>query len=195
MGEREVTRLEVRDTIKRFLISDGLSESQTLTFLGLINVYLKTPKQLEVLKLLPVLENAKRERDTLGTSLGTAIDYMAGKTNEMYTKYNPDLFFSIIGLHCTLCEIYVQSKTLYPAVSKGAEKLLVAITSNKIAMDSIEVCIQQIKNSSIGAIDIFCPLLSVVADSRTRSIEESYKVYQVTLLKGPLSPVFRMKKN
>lgn len=179
----------------------GFSKENAFIFLSLVEICFNSRKKnetidLDVFDLIPVLLDNKK--DDISTSLGCAIKYLAGTYKvggdiEIYDKYNPDMFFSVIGLHWMIAEISEDSRALYPEVQLKAEKVFRLLISEPKATQSLSTCLTKIKQSELGSIDIFCPLLSAIIEATGRPISETRLAY-ATIFKSGLRPIFHMQK-
>jgi len=203
MSERKINSFDFFSRIIRER-QTGFSSEDAFVFLSLIEIYfnqfIKDEKtdNLKIFDLIPVLSDIQN-KDGFSTSLGCAIIYLAGKyrgakqNESAYDKYNPDMFFSVIGLHWTVAEISEDSRALYPEVHRKAEQVFRLLISNSEAMQSLKTCLSNLKQSSVGNIDIFCPLLSAIVEAPSRPTAETRLAYS-TIFKSGVHPVFHMQK-
>ena len=185
------------------IISDssvGNSHEDLYVLVSLVEMYYQQTKtsDLKVLNLLPCLTDSNN-KNSIGTSLGCAIQYLNGSykisDNEGwdYKKYNPDIFFSVAGLHFMLTQLWADSRSLFPELASKAEKIATLILTNSRAMNGINLCLSNLQKSSVGYIDIMCPILSVISEARGRPIAETHRAY-TTIFKSGVQPAFRLRK-
>lgn len=177
----------------------GMSAQQAKVLLDIIQMKMSDKNNLEefrILDLLPTVVVVRDgEKNTLNSSLGAAIDFVTGRSKEDKYKgqYDPDMFFSVIGLHLMLCEIHNSAKGTDADIVNKAEKIYRDFLSNTQFAASIGLSLTSISTSSIGHLDIFCPLLSIIHDSTFRTIEQSRQAYTF-VIKSKMQPAFFFKK-
>lgn len=196
--------VETSDFLSRIIRErrTGLSKENAFIFLSLIEVYFENEKKntkidLIVFDLIPVLFYDKEENQ-ISTSLGCALRYLTGTyknpaETEIYGKYNPDMFFSVVGLHWMIAEIAEDSRALFPEVHRKAEQVFRLLISVQKSMQGLKICLANIQQSSLAHIDIFCPLLSAITKATDSSVSETRLAY-ATIFKSGLRPIFHIQK-